>query len=124
MRSIALSLNSFWDAHPSQVLSHLHPLDLLTLARMHKVFRAFLMSRNAAWLWGLAFTRHPDIPACPSDIPHPWWTDLLFGPLVCQVTIFRPWISSVCPNVVLGLQWQDRTSILEVQTAGMPRGML
>ena len=86
------------------------------------------MSRNAAWLWDLVFTRHPDIPQCPSDLPHPWWIDLLFGPYVCQVAIFRtldsPDLRSRCLRIVTARRYlqtggsEDGYAAVNVITGG------
>ncbi|KAF6757008.1 hypothetical protein DFP72DRAFT_892921 [Ephemerocybe angulata] len=63
----------------SEIYALLHPVDLLQLARMSKVFRKVLMNRQASrkmiWLPALASIR--GLPPCPKDLAEPRYINLL-----------------------------------------------
>ncbi|KAI0723984.1 hypothetical protein C8T65DRAFT_628118 [Cerioporus squamosus] len=63
-----------------EILSHLHPYDLLHLARTTKAFRVLLMSRSAVTVWKHARENVPGLPDCPSDLSEPAYANLLFDP--------------------------------------------
>ncbi|RDB27364.1 hypothetical protein Hypma_004481 [Hypsizygus marmoreus] len=67
-----------------EVFGHVHPLDLYHLARSTKALRSLVMTRNSSWLWEVVFERNPAVPPCPPELSFPRWTDLLFGPMVCE----------------------------------------
>lgn len=54
-----------------QILDHLHPRDILSLARTSKPFRALLMNRRNAFIWKAARTALPD--GLPD--PHPFLSE-------------------------------------------------
>jgi hypothetical protein len=72
----------------SQVLGHLHPIDLYHLSHTTHFLRNMVMKRSATSLWKTVFSRHPDIPECPPDLSEPRWAAMLFGPDTCDVSEF------------------------------------
>ncbi|KAI0088544.1 hypothetical protein BDY19DRAFT_993936 [Irpex rosettiformis] len=63
-----------------EICGHLHPRDLLHLARSSKDLRDFFMSRNSALFWKaarLALTS-PCLPPCPTDLSEPAYANLMF----------------------------------------------
>ncbi|KAF7319711.1 hypothetical protein MKEN_00752800 [Mycena kentingensis (nom. inval.)] len=69
-----------------QVLSHLHPLDIAHLSRTNKDFRALLLSPSTDMIWRMSFSRWPDyLPPCPPGVCGRRWTNLVFGPQLCEV---------------------------------------
>ncbi|KAL1761215.1 hypothetical protein FB107DRAFT_286216 [Schizophyllum commune] len=76
----------------NEVLSHLHPLDLLHLCRTTKLLRSMLLNRSAAFLWRRCMANvpfHPrnpgvpDVPPKPDDLNEPQWANLLYGKVGC-----------------------------------------
>ncbi|KAJ7166121.1 hypothetical protein C8R46DRAFT_294544 [Mycena filopes] len=67
-----------------EVLGHLHPLDLMHVARTNKAFRHLLLSPLTTPLWRAAFVGRPPMPECPSEICGRRWSKLLFGARVCD----------------------------------------
>ncbi|KAJ7713548.1 hypothetical protein B0H16DRAFT_542054 [Mycena metata] len=80
-----------------EVLGHLHPLDLMHVARANKAFRDLLLSSITTPLWRTAFAGWSSwpsgpttfigqsfLPECPSEICGRRWAKLLFGPRVCD----------------------------------------
>nr|VWO94846.1 F-box domain protein [Ganoderma boninense] len=63
-----------------EVFAHLHPYDLLHLARTTKAFRSLLMSRSSITLWRQSIATVPDLPECPPDLTEPAYANLLFDP--------------------------------------------
>ncbi|KAG8959725.1 hypothetical protein FRC00_001301 [Tulasnella sp. 408] len=67
----------------SEILGHLHPLDLLSLARTSKTLRSHIMSKvlvsrlTNVWKKVLRAVR-PITPECPKDQSEPQWAALLF----------------------------------------------
>ncbi|KAI9056904.1 hypothetical protein FKP32DRAFT_1682052 [Trametes sanguinea] len=62
-----------------EIMSHLHPVDLLQLARTSKELREHLLSRNSRHLW-IAARRNvePPLPDCPHDLSEPHLAHLVF----------------------------------------------
>ncbi|RDB27245.1 hypothetical protein Hypma_004530 [Hypsizygus marmoreus] len=67
-----------------EVFTHLHPLDLHHLARTTKAIRSLIMTRASSWLWELVFEQNAEVPPCPPELSFPRWTNLLFGPTICE----------------------------------------
>lgn len=64
-----------------EVLCYLHPLDLLYLARVSKLFRSFLLNRHKAKsIWTGALKRIDRLPQCPSYLSEPAYANLVFWP--------------------------------------------
>ncbi|KAG9040797.1 hypothetical protein FS837_000176 [Tulasnella sp. UAMH 9824] len=64
----------------NEVFEHLHPLDLLRLARTSKKLRSQLMSKRFMNVWKKAREAvRPMIPECPKDQSEPQWAALLFS---------------------------------------------
>ena len=61
----------------TQIVSYLHPLDILQLARVSLKVRAILMSRNSAHVWIIA-RRTIGMPECPPDLSEPQYASLVF----------------------------------------------
>ncbi|KII86827.1 hypothetical protein PLICRDRAFT_43495 [Plicaturopsis crispa FD-325 SS-3] len=62
-----------------EVFGHLHPLDLLHLARCTKSLRAILMHRSARAIWKQALSNVPGMPDCPSDLNEPQFANIAFS---------------------------------------------
>ncbi|KAF9479910.1 hypothetical protein BDN70DRAFT_878205 [Pholiota conissans] len=65
-----------------EILSFLTPKDLLTMAKVNKLFRKTLLSPQATTVWKSSRERSGG-PRCPSDINELDWAILLFGD-ACQ----------------------------------------
>ncbi|PIL23931.1 hypothetical protein GSI_13682 [Ganoderma sinense ZZ0214-1] len=61
-----------------EIFGFMHPRDLLNLARTNKSFRAFLMSKNAQFLWKASLENVDGLPKCPSYMNEPTYVNLLF----------------------------------------------
>ncbi|KAJ7750403.1 hypothetical protein DFH07DRAFT_961369 [Mycena maculata] len=80
----------------AEILSWVSPLDLLTLARTSKGFRAHLMSKDNAFLWRASRTLVA-LPPCPPDLSEPQYAYLAFVPRchgegcskTCQLVIWQ-----------------------------------
>ena len=64
----------------AQIFGHLHPLDLLHLARTTKPFRHVLMHRSSISAWKAARANIPGFPDCPPEMSEPEWANLAFDP--------------------------------------------
>lgn len=73
-----------------QIFGHLHPFDLLHVARTSQGLRAILMTRSSLSVWESAFSNVPDLPFCPSDLTLPQYSDLVFDEH-CHVSIPAIW---------------------------------
>ncbi|RPD66387.1 hypothetical protein L226DRAFT_530487 [Lentinus tigrinus ALCF2SS1-7] len=63
-----------------EILSLLHPYDLLHLSRTSKAFRLLLMNRSAITIWRRARDNVLGLPNCPSDLSEPAYANLVFDP--------------------------------------------
>ncbi|KAG1757111.1 hypothetical protein EDB19DRAFT_12529 [Suillus lakei] len=64
-----------------EIFLYLHPLDLVYLTRVSKLFRSFLLShRKAKTIWTEALKRIDQLPQCPSYLSEPAYANLLFWP--------------------------------------------
>ncbi|KAI0723949.1 hypothetical protein C8T65DRAFT_599659 [Cerioporus squamosus] len=63
-----------------EVFLHLHPYDLLHLARTTKTLRRMLMTRSASTIWRRARENVPGLPDCPKDMSEPAYANLMFDP--------------------------------------------
>ena len=68
----------------AQVFSHLHPIDLLNLARTCKSFRRYLMSKKKAKGVWRAARGNVELPDCPAHLSEPAYANLAFVPY-CHV---------------------------------------
>ncbi|KAF9234852.1 hypothetical protein BU15DRAFT_78614 [Melanogaster broomeanus] len=80
-----------------QILSFMHPMDLLNLARTTKAFRQLLMRKSSAFVWKTALSRVEGLPDCPPDLNEPQYAYLAFYPHCHH-----------CGNVVLTIHWRLR----------------
>ncbi|KAI0354355.1 hypothetical protein OH77DRAFT_1425917 [Trametes cingulata] len=62
-----------------EIMSHLHPADLLRLARTSKRVRAAVLSRASRSLWKGALARVAGLPPCPEGMCEPAYAALVFG---------------------------------------------
>ena len=69
----------------SQILSCLHPRDLLHLAQTCKEYRALTLRRSSQSIWKAAWARAGDLPECPAFISEPALIHLLTSSC-CQVS--------------------------------------
>jgi len=63
-----------------EIFGHLHPIDVLHLARTTKSLRHVLMRRSAASIWRQARAHIHELPDCPTDLSEPQYANLLFDP--------------------------------------------
>jgi hypothetical protein len=70
----------------TQIVSYLHPLDLLRLSWTCKSFRTFLTTRTS--VWKVAFEALPHFPPCPKDLSFPRYALIAFA-TICDVINFR-----------------------------------
>ncbi|GJE86898.1 hypothetical protein PsYK624_029810 [Phanerochaete sordida] len=61
-----------------EVVMHLNPGDLLSLARTTKAFRDLLMRKSSAFLWKAARENLEDYPSCPEDMNEPGLASFLY----------------------------------------------
>ncbi|KAI0355494.1 hypothetical protein OH77DRAFT_1521046 [Trametes cingulata] len=61
-----------------EIVTKLHPLDLLRFARVSKYFRSLLMGKKSRHLWVAAFENVPGVPPCPPYISEPRYAAALF----------------------------------------------
>lgn len=64
----------------TQILSHLNPVDLLSLARSTRDFRTLLMSKDSAFIWSAARGNIIGLPPCPTFLSEPAYANLVFNP--------------------------------------------
>ncbi|OBZ69191.1 hypothetical protein A0H81_10740 [Grifola frondosa] len=63
-----------------EIFGHLHPYDVLHLARTTKSLRNLLMHRSATSIWKRARENVEELPECPADLSEPQYANLLFDP--------------------------------------------
>ncbi|KAG8725326.1 hypothetical protein FRC09_002208 [Ceratobasidium sp. 395] len=90
-----LSLAQFLDL-PAEVIGeivkHLVPADLLSLARSTKFLREIFMSRTSQALWKATIRNVPNMPDCPSGLCEPEYISLLHTKIcsTCGAKALRP----------------------------------
>ena len=93
-----------------QVASHLHPRDILHLARATKHFNGMLMSKDSRPVWRAAF-QNVDAPECPNDLSEPLYAALLYD-RTCMVRKSYAVVSCLaetCPSAGVWLEHKMRT---------------
>ncbi|CAE6458867.1 unnamed protein product [Rhizoctonia solani] len=63
-----------------EIISHLLPVDVISLSRCNKFFRNWLMSQTSRYIWASTMENIEDLPACPPDMSEPYYSALLFMP--------------------------------------------
>ncbi|KAH6916746.1 hypothetical protein BKA70DRAFT_1250428 [Coprinopsis sp. MPI-PUGE-AT-0042] len=76
-----------------EIFGHLHPYDLLKLARTTRDFRRILMHRSSVSTWRASFAEVVDLPECPAGMAEPAWANLVFWPH-CHVCL-KPGVRNV-----------------------------
>ena len=71
-----------------KIVSILHPLDILHLARTSLNIRVLLMSKTSARVW-IAARRMLNMPECPPDLSEPQYASLVFE-RICFVSCHAP----------------------------------
>ncbi|TFK75174.1 hypothetical protein BDN72DRAFT_758228 [Pluteus cervinus] len=61
-----------------EIFSHLHPQDVLNLARTTKRLREVLMDPSARVVWMASLANVQGLPDCPSDLTEPQFANLAF----------------------------------------------
>jgi hypothetical protein len=75
----------------AQISLQLHPLDLLQLSRVSKVFRSLYLSQPARAIWRSTLKDFvPELPACPSDLNEAQYASLLFEPSCVVYSLCLP----------------------------------
>ena len=62
----------------SQVAAHLHPLDMLNLARTSKPLRSLVLATSCRSAWIASFATLHGLPSCPANMSEPSYAALLF----------------------------------------------
>ncbi|KAF9644141.1 hypothetical protein BDM02DRAFT_3103424 [Thelephora ganbajun] len=78
-----------------EIVSYLHPLDILQLARASLGIRATLMSKNSVRVW-ITARRMIGMPECPPDLSEPQYASLVFEH-ICFVSNHAPCIEDLLP---------------------------
>ncbi|KAG8765492.1 hypothetical protein FRC12_007470 [Ceratobasidium sp. 428] len=90
-----LSLAQFLDL-PAEVIGeivkHLMPADILSLARSNKFLREIFISRTSQTLWKATIRNVPNMPDCPSGLCEPEYISLLHTKIcsTCGAKALRP----------------------------------
>ncbi|KAI1789102.1 hypothetical protein LXA43DRAFT_1096669 [Ganoderma leucocontextum] len=61
-----------------EIVSHLHPLDLLHLARTSRLLRKTILARNSIGAWKKSIGSVEGLPACPKDMSESVYAALVF----------------------------------------------
>ncbi|KAM5540099.1 hypothetical protein V8D89_006239 [Ganoderma adspersum] len=61
-----------------QVAAHLHPLDMLNLARTSKSLRSLMLAKSCRSAWMASFATVHGLPLCPENMSEPFYAALLF----------------------------------------------
>ncbi|EIW52750.1 uncharacterized protein TRAVEDRAFT_90169, partial [Trametes versicolor FP-101664 SS1] len=67
-----------------EIVSHLHPLDLINVARTSKPLRTLLMTRKSRSVWRSCLGNVRGLPPCPDEMNEPAYAALLFE-RICTV---------------------------------------
>ncbi|CAE6477600.1 unnamed protein product [Rhizoctonia solani] len=62
----------------TEITCYLSPIDIISLSRSTKLFRALLLQRSAAHIWRTDLQNVPGLPPCPNDLCEPQYAALLF----------------------------------------------
>ncbi|KAF4620383.1 hypothetical protein D9613_001206 [Agrocybe pediades] len=65
-----------------EIFGHMHPRDLVSLARTSKIFKQTLLASDAVTVW-MAARKRLGGPDCPPYMTEPAWTALIFGKPEC-----------------------------------------
>lgn len=68
-----------------QILTWLHPIDLLNVCSSNKALRSLLAPDSSSTIWHTCFATYHDLPFPPAHFPPRRWAYLLFGPPTCWV---------------------------------------
>ncbi|KDN44214.1 hypothetical protein RSAG8_05687, partial [Rhizoctonia solani AG-8 WAC10335] len=63
----------------TEIVSHLLPGDIISLARSNKFFRNLLMHRSAIHIWHGTMRNVEGLPPCPPELSEPHYLSLLFS---------------------------------------------
>ncbi|KAG8724425.1 hypothetical protein FRC09_018713, partial [Ceratobasidium sp. 395] len=63
----------------NEIVTHLTPPDLLSLAQLNKFFRKMFMSRSSQSIWQTTFSNIPKLPECPSNMCEPQYVSLIWS---------------------------------------------
>ncbi|KAG8787752.1 hypothetical protein FRC12_015312 [Ceratobasidium sp. 428] len=74
-----------------EIVKHLMPADLLSLARSNKFLREIFISRTSQALWKVTIRNVPNMPDCPSGLSEPEYISLLFTKIcsMCGAKVLR-----------------------------------
>ncbi|KAF8896760.1 hypothetical protein CPB84DRAFT_1781778 [Gymnopilus junonius] len=61
-----------------EICSQLEPVDLLSLSRVSKSFRSFLLDRSSVSIWRRVLDGFRGMPKCPVDLTEPQYISLLY----------------------------------------------
>ena len=75
-----------------QIFSHLHPGDLLNVARTTKLFYQLMTRRSSVTIWKAALRNVPGLPECPAGMTELGFASLMFSSH-CHVRRHTQWRS-------------------------------
>ncbi|CUA77981.1 ATP-dependent helicase/deoxyribonuclease subunit B [Rhizoctonia solani] len=62
----------------TEIMSHLLPVDIISMSRSNKYFRNMLMNRSSLHIWRVSMRNVPGLPDCPPDMSEPSYLALVF----------------------------------------------
>ena len=86
----------------TQIVSYMHPSDLLRISRVSKYFRSMLMTKNSVSFWR-ATRKNIGMPDPPPDLNDAQYIALIFEH-VCNVCCSHPLWSLVSPYPRIGVR--------------------
>ncbi|KZT22642.1 hypothetical protein NEOLEDRAFT_635186 [Neolentinus lepideus HHB14362 ss-1] len=72
-----------------EIFAHLHPLDLLHVARTSKGLRRILLAPSSTSVWKDSLSADADLPECPLDLSYPGWAHLVYDPFCHRCSVAR-----------------------------------
>ncbi|KAF5341712.1 hypothetical protein D9611_001800 [Ephemerocybe angulata] len=69
-----------------EILLHLHPSDLLSIARSSQRLREIVLSKRSRFIWTECLSNVRGLPSCPLDMTEPQFAKLVFDQ-TCQVSV-------------------------------------
>ncbi|KAI0312946.1 hypothetical protein OF83DRAFT_1143601 [Amylostereum chailletii] len=66
-----------------EIFGYLRPADMFHVSQVSMGFQRLLVSPKAEAIWKSSYMNDPDTPACPEDVTHICWANVLFGSSAC-----------------------------------------
>ncbi|EIW59841.1 uncharacterized protein TRAVEDRAFT_47143 [Trametes versicolor FP-101664 SS1] len=111
-----------------EILGHLHPRDILSLARTSKAFRALLLDRKNAFIWKVARKALPGELADPHPVlSEPALARLMFDPQCHECgggpvhKVVWLWFARYCAKCLRKMRWATRDVKARMDAIGLGR---